>query len=502
MKRRNFLKQSSSALGALAGLGLCSSGAGSPGAAQGPKDIQAPEDFESTWAGGPVEPDYHHASPAAVERWRDWKFGMRIHYGVYSVLSLDASVPLRASSPEFQRIYGTLYEVFDPASFDADEWADLAQRAGMKYFIMPTRHEDGFSMYDTKTKVKSLRRIPAPYKNHDESGIGETEECFINYSVIDSPYKKDIIRALVEAFRRRGMGIGLYFDWNDLHDPDYKGCNFSPNYQRGYSQESHPEEWNRFFQRVYDSLHEVCSNYGKLDILSFDEGLPPNAWREVVKIVKMVRSLQPDVLMRNRGIGPYGDYFNAEHWVPKGENDPRVAGIAWEAIEMLTRRWALQANDVFKTHEWVVYTLIDVVSKGGNFMPGVSPLPCGKLPLPAIERLEYAGRWLNVNGEAIYAARPWNVWNDGEDVRFTRTKDGKYVYAISLKWPGDSLTLRSIRAQEGSQLSMLGVTTPLKWQQGRDGLVIQIPDAIAQNKPCEQAFAFKIEAQPYRQTYE
>lgn len=135
-------------------------------------------------------------------------------------------------------------------------------------------------------------------------------------------------------------------------------------------------------------------------------------------------------------------------------------------------------------------------------MPGVSPLPNGAFPQEMVEILEYAGKWLKVNGEAIYGTRPWTVFNDGDDVRFTRAKDGDHVYAINLKWPGESLTLPALRAREGSQVTMLGVGTPLKWRQGREGLVIRIPDSLAQNKPCEQAFAFRIEAQPYRATYE
>ena len=499
MERRRFLK-SSTVLGALAGLGLANPGAGGLEASAA-SPIPPAQDFAKAWD-APVDPDYQHAPPAAAERWRDWKFGMRIHFGVYSVLSLDASTPVVGASPEFQSIYSTLYEVFDPTAFDADQWADLAQRAGMKYFVMPTRHADGFSMYDTKTRVKSIRRVVAPYEKRSEPGIDRTEPCFINYSVMDTPFQRDVVGALVAAFRKRGMGIGLYYNWTDLHDPDFMGDNRSPFYEAGYSRESHPEEWNRFMQRVFDSVREICTQYGKFDILSFDQGLPPGARPEVVKIVKMARSLQPEVMMRNRGIGSYADYSNPEHWVPNGLGDPRVAGIAWEAIEPLTRRWAYQPHDEFKSCEWVLSTLIDVVSKGGNFMPGVSPLPNGTFPQQTVEILEYAGKWLQVNGEAVYGTRAWDVFSDGTDVRFTRTKDGRHVYAISLKWPGESLTLKALRAREGSQVTMLGVDTPLKWRQSREGLVIQIPDAIARNKPCEQAYAFKVEALPYRTTYD
>ena len=238
MQRRKFLK-SSTVLGALAGLGMSKAGTGNPTAAAAPGPIPAAQDFARAWD-APVDPDYQHAPPAAVERWRDWKFGMRIHFGVYSVLSLDASVALVGSSPEFQKIYFTLYEVFNPTAFDAEQWAGLAERAGMKYFVMPTRHADGFSMYDTKTRVKSIRRLPTSYAKGYEPGIGRTDPCLINYSVMDTPFKKDIVGALVDAFRKRDLGIGLYFNWTDFHDPDYRGDNRSPFYEAGYSRESHP----------------------------------------------------------------------------------------------------------------------------------------------------------------------------------------------------------------------------------------------------------------------
>ena len=134
-------------------------------------------------------------------------------------------------------------------------------------------------------------------------------------------------------------------------------------------------------------------------------------------------------------------------------------------------------------------------------MPGVSPMANGKFPKETIERLEYAGAWLRVNGEAIYDTRPWNLFNEGDNLRFTANSDGKHIYAIALKWPDRSLTIRSARAVAGSRITMLGTHQTLQWRQDIDGLVIELPDALAQHKPCEQAFVFKIKAQPFRLTY-
>lgn len=511
MERRKFL-QSSTSLGALAGLGLSHLATFEPDAMAKPDPIAAGQDenLEGTrqdpesWSfhEGEADPDYKHASDAAVEAWKDRKFGMRIHWGVYSVLGFDASMPLIGADKEYHDIWFTLFQVFNPTEFSAEEWVDLAQRAGMKYFTFTTRHLDGFSMWDTKTKVTSLRRIPGGHGGNAPVGLGPTETVSIPYSMMDTLYPKDIVAELVNAFRKRGMGIGMYFSWPDFHDPNFKWDKRSLFYDPHFSKESDPQAWQAMINRITESLRELCSNYGKIDAIEFDHGMPDEAWPETVRIIKMVRNLQPDCLLRNRGLGPYGDFSTPEHYVPPNPKDNRLGGRPWQAIEMIGKRWAYQPSDVYKPKEWFVETLVDVCAMGGNFMPGVSAMSNGKFPKEAIERLEYVGDWLKVNGEAVYNTRPWDIYKETDDIRFTRTKDNKYVYATSLKWPGGGFTVRSLRAKEGSRVTMLGVKHDLKWQQNKEGLVIQIPTAIAENKPCQQAYVFKVEAQPYQERYE
>ena len=128
-------------------------------------------------------------------------------------------------------------------------------------------------------------------------------------------------------------------------------------------------------------------------------------------------------------------------------------------------------------------------------MPMLGPDAKGNFHPVAVERLERVGRWLAVNGEAIYKTRPFRNWNDGDNIRFTRSKDNKAVYAISLKWPGRELKLRKVRAREGSQIRMLGYDVPLAWRQDQDGLSIELPARLQDehDRPCELAYAFKIE---------
>ena len=189
----------------------------------------------------PQEPDadYRHASPAAIEAWKDRKFGMRIHWGVYSVLGIEASWPMIVvdATSDFRQLYSTLYEVFNPTDFDAEEWAALAQRAGMTYFVITTKHHDGFSMWDTRTKVRALRRRP---------GSDALDPWYISYSIMDTSYRKDIVGALAQAFHKRGLGVGFYYSHIDWNDPDFRWDKFSPLYDPDYTKESDPEAWARF----------------------------------------------------------------------------------------------------------------------------------------------------------------------------------------------------------------------------------------------------------------
>jgi alpha-L-fucosidase len=144
-------------------------------------------------------------------------------------------------------------------------------------------------------------------------------------------------------------------------------------YDPASTKASDPAQWERFMKRVQQQIHELCSNYGELFEISFDADLPQAVWPETVKTVEMARSLQPNVMFRERGIGPYGDFTTPEHWIPE---DPlsKPLTMPWEAIEPLGSRWAYIPNDNYKSQEWLLLTLIDVVAKGGNFMPGVSPI--------------------------------------------------------------------------------------------------------------------------------
>jgi len=230
-----------------------------------------------------------------------------------------------------------------------------------------------------------------------------------------------------------------------------------------------------------------------------------------------LRKIRPDVMFRARGIGNYGDYYTPEGKVPGAKTD---TDMPWFVIYPLGQGFSYGGpGDNYKGSKWIIQNLADIVAKGGNFMVGVGPDRNGRFSPTAMNQLEEAGQWLRVNREAIYDTRPraGDLWKEGADasfadpkmaggeqstaggnslIRFTRSKDGREVYAICMQWPGSQLRLKTVRAKTGSKVTLLGLNRPLKWRNEPDALSIQIPNALQDEaqRPCKVAWCFTIEA--------
>jgi alpha-L-fucosidase len=431
-----------------------------------------------------TDPGYRHAPPDAVERWKDWKFGLRIHWGLYSMMGSDASWALPFSSPEFRQIYGTRYQFFDPTEFDAAAWMQLMSEAGIKYFTFTTKHHDGFSMWATKTVRESLRLTPKGIR----SGKGVYETRVIPYSIMDTPFHRDVLAELVTAARQRGLGISLYYSHIDWQDPAFAWDPYNLHYDAKLTKQSDPVRWGAFIQQERRQVQELLTQYGRIDALEFDIGWPKEAAADVAALARMSRDLQPRVLLRNRGIGAYGDMYTPEREIPPGFQP----GSPWQEIYPGGEAFSYLPNDVYKPAEWIVHTLVDVVAKGGNFEVGYGPMPSGRFPEEAVTRLRAVGKWLSVNGEAIYGSRPYSTFQEGDDVRFTRSKDGRTVYAISLKWPGDTFRTKLVKPGRGADITLLGSQAKLAWHREGRGVVVEIPGSLQEKHPCDYAWVFRI----------
>ena len=448
-----------------------------------------------------VDEDYAHAGIEALERFWDWKFGIRIHWSIYSILANGPeSWPLsfvfgNTGTPTLRAQYENLYKSWNPCLFDAEKWCDLFAKSGLKYFVFTTKHHDGFSMFDTKTRVKK-RRV------HVGPNADKTVDCDLNYSIMDTPFKRDIVGELVAAGRKQGMGIGLYFSHIDWFDCDFRFDEWSYQRDEAYTRQSDPAGYDRMIERHRSQIRELLTNYGDIDLLSLDmhfedEGRKHGIREPLIETIKMARRIQPDVLMRRRGIDPYGDYRTPERAVPASLAD--VQDMPWQVIYPGGKHFSFQWGDEYRPAEWIIENLIDITAKGGCFQVGYGPGPDGTWDTEIATRLEHLGDWLRVNGHGIYATRPYTTFGEGRNIRYTRSKDNRYVYAFIMNWPeepfaGGNITLKSVMARSGSQIKMLGLDHSFSYTQNQECLNIELPTWFCgSRRPCRFAHCFKIE---------
>jgi alpha-L-fucosidase len=467
-------------------------------------------------------PEYTWASDEAYEAFLDMKFGVRLHWGIYSIWQLQKeSWPfLGHIEPKFdfarRQEYNQLYKTFNPTGFNADEWMEMFKNWGMKMFAFTTKHHEGFSMFDTKTRVKRRANWTAP-------GGPRIEECDLAYSIMETPFKRDIVGELCDSAHRNGIKIDLYFSHPDWYDADFRPYGYHPlqipssadylkavwkignpdndEYKRTRDRlgerwvevpDPTPEEVNRMVKRHRDQLKELLTRYGKIDMMCLDIYWGPKVWPQLRQTMLEMRKIQPNVMFRARGIGNYGDYYTPEGFVPGGKEN---TDTPWFVIYPLGKTFSYEpVKENYKGSVWVIKNLIDSAAKGGNFMVGIGPDGNGRFEPTAIDQLNEAGKWLKINGEGIYAtrAREGESWKEGDNIRFTRSKDNKTVFAFAYEWPGESLVLKSVKAAKGSKLFMLGIEKPLSWKNTEAGLVIEVPPALKGMIKNNQAYGFKI----------
>jgi len=457
-------------------------------AIKGPKSSDHYQDYATD-----VDSDYNHASPAAYETFKDFKYGLRIHWGPYAMYDDNASWIISEKPFWFQGMYHDLGNNWYPSGFNASEWVDLMIRTGFKFFVFTTKHHDGFSMYDTRTRIK---KRPVFF----DSDSGKIEDCDLHYSIMETPFKRDITGELVKEAREAGLGIGLYFSHIDWYDADFRLGQWHPLYDTSYTRQTDPVAWDRFVTRHRNQLKELLTNYGKVDMVSLDMYFDERSWPDMKQTMKEIRKIQPDVMFRWRGIGNYGDYYTPENYIPDDPNNESVT-MPWQVIHTLSERPTFSYEPdpaLLRGADWIVEKLCDVVAKGGNLMVGVGPDMNGVYHPKVVDILEEAGDWLKVNGEAIFNTNPWDKNKEGENIRFTSSKDGKFVYLIHLGWPGKSIKTRYLRAENASDISLLGLEKPLVWEQDEDFLLVNLPDNLQNEKerPCRFAYVLKVKVQP------
>jgi alpha-L-fucosidase len=459
------------------------------------------------WIEDKIDTGYHHPSSATIEAFRDIKFGVRIHWGIYSIAEQGGeSWPFLKLSNVKKQAYQELYKTWNPTGFNAEEWMKLFSENGIKMFAFTAMHHEGFSMFDTEARVKKRVNWVAP-------GGPALEDCDLAYSIMETPFHRDVVKELCDAGHKYGLKIDLYYSHPDWYNADFRPYNYHPLQTPGAQE--HPELYGNAMREPYiivpdptpeeearmmtyhrEQLIQLLTNYGKIDMICLDQWLGPKVWPQMRQEMKDLRKIQPEVMFRARGIGNYGDYYTPEGFIPGIVEN---TDMPWFVIYPYGNSFSYVKNDEYKGATWIINSLTDIVAKGGNFMLGIGPDATGRFDPLVIQSIKETGAWLKVNGDAIYATRPrdGDLWKEGDTIRYTRTKDNQTVYAISRSWPGRILRLKTIEPKEGSKIYMLGRAKPLEWKYNkRTGLEILLPAELQDesNRPCKMSWCFRIPA--------
>lgn len=308
----------------------------------------------------------------------------------------------------------------------------------------------------------------------------------------------DVTERLFSSFRERGFGIGVYFSKADWHSPYYwKPGQPAPDRRANYDPSEEPERWNTYVDFVHGQIRELMTEYGDVDILWLDGGWvrPPREDIHMDEIARMARAEQPGLIIVDRAAGDkYENYRTPEQKVPEEPLDG-----PWETVMSMGESWSFKPYDDYKSTRHIIHTLVDVVAKGGNLLLNVGPMPNGKIPPPAVRRMNEVGSWMEVNSEGIYGTRPIPPYKEGKVALMQKSE---FVYACYLAEAsppsGDAPTvpeeihLSSVEPAPGSDIKLLGTDTALPWSHGDDGLHVTVPAPVAQTPPCKYAYMFRI----------
>lgn len=397
--------------------------------------------------------DYGSTHDQRMQWWREARFGMFIHWGVYSVpagvwkgeqskhigewLMLDYKIPVAE--------YAALTKQFNPTNFDANRIVKIAKDAGMKYIVITSKHHDGFAMFHSSA---------SPYNIYDAT-----------------PFKRDPLKELAAACKKQGMRLGFYYseaqDWHHPGGAAAKGGHWDP------AQDGSMDD---YIDKIAASqVKELLSNYGPVSILWWDT--PVNMTPERVARFLPLLKLQSAIVTNNRldKEKKTGDFSTPEQKIPA----TGLPGKDWETCMTMNTTWGYKSFDnKWKSTETLLHNLIDIASKGGNYLLNVGPTSLGEIPEPSVERLAEIGKWMKMNGESIYGttASPFKELSWGRCTKKV-SRNGATLYLHVFDWPADGkLVVPGLKSKIESAY-LLANHSKLKASPDADGVLVSVPNA-------------------------
>lgn len=447
----------------------------------------------------------------ANEAFNDAKYGMFIHWGLYSIPGgiwkgkkmEELKGPRVAEWVQFgaripREEYAKLAPQFNPTEFDADAIAKLAKDAGMKYLVITSKHHDGFAMYDSEVSA---------------------------YDITDaSPYPKDIVQELYDACKKYGIDFGLYYshniDWMDGNDCGYSellasGLEMNAKAKRkagANTWDPSPNTFSEYLEnKAYPQVKEILTKFPDMKTLWYDMGhyVTPE---QSHKFYKTAYDIQPNMLINSRVGNGLGDFdIPGDNKIPA---DHLSITKPWQTVGTTNNSWGYKSYDNdWKSVKELIFWLTEIVSKGGNYMLNIGPKASGEVPQESIDNLLAVGEWLKVNGEAIYNTRKYKVTHEGptkidmsgtkareehgfkaeftpQDFWFTQKENN--IYVITFEYPEDKVLIKSLSKEverEIKSVEMLGVEAVVEWSQSAEGLEVTIGD----HRGNKNGYALKIE---------
>jgi alpha-L-fucosidase len=436
---------------------------------------------------GPVRAGDAPAAETKAQRdqrmkwWREAKFGMFVHWGLYAIpggewdgkpvngigewIMNNAKIPVA----DYEKLAGQ----FNPVKYDAKRWAQIAKDAGVRYIVITSKHHDGFCLWDSKVS---------------------------NYDVMDAtPFKRDILKELSAACQEQGLTLCFYHSIMDWHHPDAQAPSY-PNYNGA---KPNPN-WPRYAEQyLRPQLKELLTNYGHIGVMWFDgEWIKDWSDAQGTALYNELRTIQPDLIINNR-IGKSrkgmqgmstskasaGDFGTPEQEIPA----TGIPGADWESCMTMNDTWGFKKNDQhWKSAEVLIRNLVDIASKGGNFLLNVGPTPEGEIPAPSVERLAAVGAWMKVNAESIYATGPSPFaklpWG-----RCTAKPGTLFLHVFN--WPKDGQLLVPGLGNKVTKACLLAKPAEeLKTTAGADGVTVALPAAAPD--AVDSVVVLSIEGEP------